>query len=283
MKIHTKWILITILAVIVLSPDSILIRLADSNSWTLVFWRGIGFGTGVLLYLVAMNGTRVVDEFTKIGFVGLLVAFFFGINSVTFVLALEFTSIANTLIIISSAPIITAIIAWFVLQERVSLLTMAAMLIVFLSIYLVMYENFGSINIKGDLLALSTAIFMSISFILIRKYKAISMVPAMSVGGFVSAILALQFAPSLFVSSGAVWYVVAMCLLVTVSFTLITIAPRYVPAAEVGMIMPLETVLASLFGWIVINEVPSNNAIAGGAIVIFTLIIHSWYIAKNET
>jgi drug/metabolite transporter (DMT)-like permease len=282
-KIHTKWILITILAVIVLSPDSILIRLADSNSWTLVFWRGIGFGTGVLLYLVAMNGTRVVDEFTKIGFVGLLVAFFFGINSVTFVLALEFTSIANTLIIISSAPIITAIIAWFVLQERVSLLTMAAMLIVFLSIYLVMYENFGSINIKGDLLALSTAIFMSISFILIRKYKAISMVPAMSVGGFVSAILALQFAPSLFVSSGAVWYVVAMCLLVTVSFTLITIAPRYVPAAEVGMIMPLETVLASLFGWIVINEVPSNNAIAGGAIVIFTLIIHSWYIAKNET
>jgi drug/metabolite transporter (DMT)-like permease len=49
------------------------------------------------------------------------------------------------------------------------------------------------------------------------------------------------------------------------------------------MIMPLETVLASLFGWIVINEVPSNNAIAGGAIVIFTLIIHSWYIAKNET
>lgn len=283
MKIHTKWILITILAVIVLSPDSILVRLADSNSWTLVFWRGIGFGTGVLLYLVAMNGTRVVDEFTKIGFVGLLVAFFFGINSVTFVLALEFTSIANTLIIISSAPIITAIIAWFVLQERVSLLTMAAMLIVFLSIYLVMYENFGSINIKGDLLALSTAIFMSISFILIRKYKAISMVPAMSVGGFVSAILALQFAPSLFVSSGAVWYVVAMCLLVTVSFTLITIAPRYVPAAEVGMIMPLETVLASLFGWIVINEVPSNNAIAGGAIVIFTLIIHSWYIAKNET
>jgi len=282
-KIHTKWILITILAVIVLSPDSILVRLADSNSWTLVFWRGIGFGTGVLLYLVAMNGTRVVDEFTKIGFVGLLVAFFFGINSVTFVLALEFTSIANTLIIISSAPIITAIIAWFVLQERVSLLTMAAMLIVFLSIYLVMYENFGSINIKGDLLALSTAIFMSISFILIRKYKAISMVPAMSVGGFVSAILALQFAPSLFVSSGAVWYVVAMCLLVTVSFTLITIAPRYVPAAEVGMIMPLETVLASLFGWIVINEVPSNNAIAGGAIVIFTLIIHSWYIAKNET
>jgi len=257
------------------------VRLADSNSWTLVFWRGIGFGTGVLLYLLAKNRASVVKDFANIGYGGLFIAFFFGINSVTFVLALEFTSIANTLIIISSAPIITAIIAWSVLGERVKLPTMIAMLVVFFGIYLVMYENFGSLNIKGDLLALSTAIFMSISFILIRKYKAVSMVPAMSVGGFISSLLAVQFAPSLFVAAESVWYVIAMCVVVTVSFTLITIAPRYVPAAEVGMIMPLETVLASLFAWIIISEEPSSNAIVGGVVVILTLTIHSWYSAKE--
>jgi drug/metabolite transporter (DMT)-like permease len=67
-----------------------------------------------------------------------------------------------------------------------------------------------------------------------------------------------------------------------VSFTLITIAPRYIPAAEVGMIMPLETVLASLLAWLIINEEPSSNAIIGGAVVILTLIVHSWYSAKSE-
>ncbi|HIE77830.1 MAG TPA: DMT family transporter [Candidatus Thioglobus sp.] len=282
MKLHTKWILITILSVVILSPDSLLVRLADSNSWTLVFWRGIGFGIGVLLYLITVNSKGLVSDFSRIGHVGLFVALFFGINSVTFVLALEYTTIANTLIIISSAPIITAILGWFVLGERVSMPTIIAMLIVLLGIYLVMYENFGSLNIKGDLLALSTAIFMSISFILIRKYKSVSMVPAMSIGGFLSAILAFQFAPSLIVSSGAFWYVVAMCGVVTVSFTLITIAPRYIPAAEVGMIMPLETVLASLLAWLIINEEPSSNAIIGGAVVILTLIVHSWYSAKSK-
>ena len=281
MKLHTKWILITILSVVILSPDSLLVRLADSNSWTLVFWRGIGFGMGVLLYLIAVNRKGLVSDFSRIGYVGLFVALFFGINSVTFVLALEFTTIANTLIIISSAPIITAILGWFVLGEKVTIPTIIAMLIVLLGIYLVMYENFGSLNIKGDLLALSTAIFMSISFVLIRKYKSVSMVPAMSVGGFISSLLAVQFAPSLFVAAESVWYVIAMCVVVTVSFTLITIAPRYVPAAEVGMIMPLETVLASLFAWIIISEEPSSNAIVGGVVVILTLTIHSWYSAKE--
>ena len=282
MKLHTKWILITMLAVVILSPDSVLIRLADTDSWGLVFWRGVGFGVGVLLFLVATRPKSIRNDFYSIGNEGILLGFLFGLNSVTFGLALEFTSIANTLIIISSAPIITAIIAWLLLGERVNMATIIAMLVVFSGIYFVMSDSFGNINIKGDLFALSTATMMGISFTLIRKHKAISMVPAMSVGGFSSAALSLIFAPTIFLPIEALWYVVAMCFVCTVSFILITLAPRHVPAAEVGMIMPLETVLGPLFAWIIISEEPSNKAIIGGTIVILTLFIHSWYTATSE-
>ena len=75
-------------------------------------------------------------------------------------------------------------------------------------------------------------------------------------------------------------YIIAMGAILSISFSLITIAPRYMPAAEVGMIMPLETVLGTLIAWYVIHEEPSTNALIGGTIVIVTLFCHSWYSTK---
>ncbi|MBT3674731.1 MAG: EamA family transporter, partial [Proteobacteria bacterium] len=74
-----------------------------------------------------------------------------------------------------------------------------------------------------------------------------------------------------------VTYIIAMGVILSISFSLITIAPRYMPAAEVGMIMPLETVLGSLIAWYIIKEEPTMNALIGGSIVIVTLFLHSWY------
>ena len=71
-----------------------------------------------------------------------------------------------------------------------------------------------------------------------------------------------------------------MVVILAISFSLITLAPRYMPAAEVGMIMPLETVLGTLIAWIVIHEAPSSNAIIGGVIVVVTLFCYAWYSAN---
>ena len=67
---------------------------------------------------------------------------------------------------------------------------------------------------------------------------------------------------------------------VFIPISLITLAPRYMPAAEVGMIMPLETVLGTLIAWKVIHEAPSSNAIIGGTIVVVTLFCYAWYSAN---
>ena len=148
-----------------------------------------------------------------------------------------------------------------------------------------MSGSFGGKSLVGDLFALVTAVMMGFTFTLTRKYKDINMVPVNAIGGLIAAFIALVMAQKITVPSEVVGYIIAMGAILSVSFSLITIAPRYMPAAEVGMIMPLETVLGSLIAWYVINEVPSANALIGGTIVIVTLFLHSWYstrLAKNQ-
>ena len=287
---HLKGLLMTIFAVVILSPDSVLIRLVEDaspevDSWTVLFWRGLLYAVGVSLLVLIKYRTKTVAEFKNIGKGGLLIGFFSGISTGTFVFAIVYTSIANALVIISTGPIMIAIVAWFLLKEKSSLITWVSMIIVFIGIYIVMSGSFGGKSLVGDLFALVTAVMMGFTFTLTRKYKDINMVPVNAIGGLIAAFIALVMAQKITVPAEVVGYIIAMGAILSVSFSLITIAPRFMPAAEVGMIMPLETVLGSLIAWYVINEVPSVNALIGGTIVIVTLFLHSWYstrLAKNQ-
>ena len=280
----------TIFAVVILSPDSVLIRLVedaspDVDSWTVLFWRGLLYAVGVSLLVLIKYREKTVAEFKNIGNGGLLIGFFSGISTGTFVFAIVYTSIANALVIISTGPIMIAIVAWFLLREKSSIITWVSMIIVFIGIYIVMSGSIGGESLVGDFFALITAVMMGFTFTLTRKYKDINMVPVNAIGGLIAALIAFVMAHKITVPTEVIGYIIAMGTILSISFSLITIAPRYMPAAEVGMIMPLETVLGSLIAWYVINEVPSMNALIGGTIVIVTLFLHSWHstrLAKNQ-
>jgi drug/metabolite transporter (DMT)-like permease len=277
---HVKGLLMSFIGVVILSPDSLLIRLTDADSWTVLFWRGLLMSIGVTILLLFTYRSKTIDEFKKIGRGGLWIGLLHGVMTGTFVFAIMLTSIANTLVIISTSPIWIAIISWLTLGEKASLVTWLAMIVVFIGIYIVMSANFGGENLVGDLFALITAILMGFVFTLVRKYKTINMVPTMSIGGIIAALIALIFAPTIAIKPEAIIYVISMGVILSISFSLITLAPRYMPAAEVGMIMPLETVLGTLIAWKVINEAPSSNAIIGGTIVVVTLFCYAWYSAN---
>ena len=282
MTTHLKGLLMTVFAVIILSPDSVLIRLVEDaspevDSWTVLFWRGLLYAVGVSLLVFIKYRSKTIKEFQNIGKGGLLIGFFSGISTGTFVFAIVYTSIANALVIISTGPIMIAIVSWFLLKEKSSLITWVSMIIVFIGIYIVMSGNFGGDKLVGDLFALATAVMMGFTFTLTRKYKTINMVPVNAIGGVIAAFIAFIMANKIAVPIEVFKYVLAMGTILSISFSLITIAPRYMPAAEVGMIMPLETVLGTLIAWYVINEEPTANALIGGSIVIVTLFLHSWY------
>jgi len=277
---HLKGLLIAFFGILILTPDAVLVRLADSNSWTVLFWRGIFFATGIIVILLITYRSKAINELINIGKEGVLIGLLTALGGTSFILAIHYTSIAKTLVIISISPIMVAIVSLFMLKEKPSLYTWLSMIVVFFGIYIVMSGDTSGMNLMGNLFALAAVVVGGFSFTLLRKYKNVNMVPAMAVNGIVIALIGFVFADSLVLSSQSMLYILASGVVLAVSFSLITIAPQYIPAPEVAMFFPLGTVLGTLLAWIVVKEQPSSNALIGGSIVIVTLFCHAWYSTK---
>ena len=282
MSNHIKGLLIAFVGVLILTPEGILVKLANSDSFTILFWRGLFLTLSILLILFISYRSDALNQIKGIGKEGLLIGCLTGFGGATFILAIHFTTLAKTLVIISAAPLMVALVSFILLNERPKLFTWLAMLIVFTGIYIVMSGDTSNLNLKGSLLALASVTSGGFSFTLLRKYKEVNMVPAMAINGLFITTVGLLFAESLVLTSQAMTFIVISSILVAISFTLITIAPQYIPAPEVAIFFPMGTVIGTLLAWLILKEELSNNAIFGGVVVILTLFIHSIYSARQS-
>lgn len=283
---HLKGILITTLGVIILSPDALLIRLLEVDTWTAVMWRGIAFAIGIFILMLLMYRQNTAKQFKKIGRAGLLIGVIFGISSFFFTSSVQNTSISNTLVIISTSPAFASLFSWLFLKEKVHLRTWIAMIVIFAAIILIVSKSLGSGSLLGDLFALGTSIFMAISFTLTRLHKEVNMVPAMVISGIVAAIggaiMLSQTTKVYALPETSIIYLILGGIVVTIAFALITLGPRYISAPEVSLIMPLETVMGSYFGWLFLSEKPSTMTMIGGFVILLTLFTHAWLSLQDE-
>jgi drug/metabolite transporter (DMT)-like permease len=282
MSNHLKGLLIAFFGVLVLTPEGILVKLASSDSFTILFWRGLFLTLSILIILLISYRSSAMNQIKSIGKEGLLVGCLTGFGGSTFILAIHYTTLAKTLVIVSASPIMVALVSFILLGEKPRLLTWIAMLIVFSGIYIVMSGDTSGLNLKGSLFALASVTSGGFAFTLLRKYKEVNMVPAMAINGLFITFVGLFFADSLSLSSQAMTYIVISSVLVAISFSLITIAPRYIPAPEVAIFFPMGTVIGTVLAWLILKEELSSTAVFGGIVVILTLFIHSIYSARQS-
>ena len=262
--------------IILLSPDSLLLRLINTDVWTLVFWRGSLSALGLLIIASVLERPGGWRRLFKIGWHGITVAVLFAGGSLAFVFAIMNTAVANALVIMSVSPLIAALLSHFFFHERITRRIWLATLAIIIGLLLVFSGSMKSGGTAGDLAALVVSFVLAFNFVVIRKHRAVSMVPAMAWSGALASLFALPFATPTNLDGHALMYMLVLGLIIVpVSIALITSAPRYISAPQVSLIMRLEALLAPLWVWLVLGEVPSEQTLIGGVIIISTLVVLS--------
>ena len=280
----TKGVLLCLCGIVLLSPDSLLLRLIGADLWTLAFWRGglsaVGLAVAVLLMEGRQPGQQQLLRLTR---QGVVVAVSFAIANLAFIFSIQNTAVANTLVIMSLSPLFAALLSYFFFREPISTGTWLAAVAIFLGLTMVFYGSLTTGGVVGDLAALVTSLCVAISLVLMREHRDISMVPALAWSSGLACLAALPFALPASLSGTALILMLVLGLIVLpASLTMIGLAPRYLPAPEVSLILRLEALLAPLWVWLVLGEVPSRQTLIGGGIILATLICLSLYTIRMQ-
>lgn len=274
--LRRRAVLITIAGVMVLSTDAVLIRLIDAGPLTVSFWRGLLMAIGFWTLHVAQTRRFEPSEILLPSGMTLVAALLYMTSSLSFVGAIKNTDVANALLIIATVPLTTALISRLVLGERIARATWLAIAGALIGLTLVFGPDLGTGNTLGNLLALTAAAAIGGYFTVLRSGRVPSALPALTLAGIGSALVAAPLAGTLAMPATSVPFMVLLGLIVIpVSFALISLGPKNLPAAEVGLIILLETVFGTTWALIVLGDVPGWNAVVGGAIVLASLVLRA--------
>ena len=277
-----KGSLLAFVGVIFITPDSLFIRLANADTYQLLFYRGAIPFVAVFLALLIIYKSNFVRLFLNTGYAGIAYSLTFALTNITFIISIQNTNVANTLIMVALAPMFTAILSLIFLKENPEKKTWVAIIITTLAAIYIFYDSIQIGNFLGDIFGLITAIGLAAGAVIVRSAKNRNLVPSAVVGKLMVAVVAAFFVQNYELVNKDLIIVPAMCILcVAIPFVMVTIAPRFISAAEVNLFFLIEVILGPIWVWLVIKEQPSFETIIGGLVIIFTIAIHSILVIKK--
>jgi drug/metabolite transporter (DMT)-like permease len=281
---YTRGIIITALGVLIISPDGLLTRLIHVDHWTLIFWRALFLAFGMWIIASLLYPNRTWQMYKSLGLAGTVMVLFYSLGTISFITALTHTSVANTLIILSTTPLFAALIGRIFLGEPIVARLWVVILLVGIGVFVMSSdgENQNS-SLFGDIAAMAGAFFLAAGFTMVRRFPGISIFPAISTAGLVTALIVLPLAQPFSVTQNDMGYLLIMGVyMLPVATALMYLGPRYIPAAEVGLMLLLESVLGPTWVWLALGEQPGVRTFIGGAIILTTLVVNTIWAMKSS-
>ena len=275
-------VLIALFGVLVLTPDTLAIRLSELDRWPLMGWRGILMGTVLLLgwrLFFAQNPSREWRSLTS--WQGLVVIIAFSMNSVTFTVGIVETSATVVLTAVATMPIFAATLSFFMLDERQGWRGWLTITAAMGGVGTVVLDGNNAINIPdgsvfvGAVFGVLTAIGLALTFTMVRKYRNLAIVPAAGLGALVSGIIGFSLSDISSIINGPLLPILIMgVVILPLSFACLAVAPRYTSSAIVSLLMLLEMVLGPFWVWLGVGERPTLLMIIGATFVALVLGLH---------
>ena len=266
------------------------IRLIENaNVWQILLYRSSSLV--LFLFIVLLINTKknpfVLIYKSKfpvfIAAIGLFIAYSGGIYAV------QNTSVANAMLLFASAPLITSILGYYFLGEKLSLYTFLAILIAFLGIFVMFMDSFGNNSINGSIGGVISAFGFSIFTVSLRWGKQNNMLPSVFLSGLLAILMTVIICKiqnhNLIIEKYDAFYALFLGIFqVGIGLILYTAGSKTVPAAELTLLSLCEVLLAPIWVWIFLGEGATRLTFIGGFILLMALIFNSIFlIIKRNT
>ena len=258
------------------SSGGLIARLVTTSPWTTSLWRSLFASLFLVVVLWIARRRSIVAQWRDGGRPVVAVAVCMALASTCFLFSLAHTSVANTLILISTGPYVAGLLGWLWLGERVAPRTWLTMGVALAGAVIMVSDSYSRGTIVGDLLALVMATSFAIATVLVRRYPETPMAPASALATTLTALVALPFSEPLETGPRDL----ALLALFGVGnygtgFLLFMAGARSIPAAQSALVGMLETVLGPLWVWLVLNERPGAATLTGGALILAALLANT--------
>ena len=274
--LHRRGLLLVAGAAIVWSAGGLLARMIETDPWTKLFWRSVFACLSLLAYAWLKNRGHLVATFRELGWPGVVLGLCFATASTSFIIGLNYTTVANIMFVQAGAPFIAGLLGWLIMRERVKLRSWIAMGAALLGIGVISRGSLEAGNAVGDLLAITCALGFAGAIVTTRRHKHLRMAPATCLATLFTVLFSLPFAAPLSVGTSDMVYLVLFGFgQMGVGLILFTAGVRLVPAAEAGLMSILESILSPLWVWLALAERPGDDTLIGGAIVLGAIVVHT--------
>ena len=256
----------------------------EANVWQILFLRSFFFIIALILFLTLTYKNRVIKIIKDSGVPGILGGFVMSFSFVAFIIAMNNTTVANVVFIISTQTMFLAIFGFFYLKEKVSLIGSSSIFLAMSGILIMVGDSISTGSLFGNLVALVIPINFAIYVMIIRKNSNLDMVPAMLYSGIFSLIYGAILSNSFeFTSHDLFMGFLLGVPQLALGFICITIGSRTTASATVGLLMLMETLCGPLWVWLFLNEIPPISVFIGGTVIISAIILKSFDEKHSKT
>jgi drug/metabolite transporter (DMT)-like permease len=280
---HRRALILMIIAPLLWSIAGVVTRnlspeLQAQGRFEITFWRSLFAAVFVGGYLVLVR-RDFGGALRRVGAAGIISGCMWATMFICFMLALTLTSTANTLIVLAVAPLLTTLLAWVVLKSPIPARTWLAVAIATAGIVWMFAGSLSiesSTSVLGMLIAFGSPTAAAINVVLLKKRgQSVDMVPAVFIGGLVSAAIMLPLAtPFIGEPRDLILLAVLGFFQLGLPCMLLVVAARHLSATEVALLALLEVLLGPLWAWIGAGEAPAPTTLAGGALVLGALVLN---------
>jgi drug/metabolite transporter (DMT)-like permease len=258
------------------SSGALIARLVATTPWTTSLWRSLFASVFLAVVLSIARRRSILAQWRDGGRPVAAVAVCMAIASTCFIFSIANTSVANTLLLMSTSPYVVGLLGWLVLGERVAPRTWLTMGVALAGAVVMVSSSYGRGGLLGDVLAIIMATSFAVATVLVRRHPRISMAPAAALATAFTFLMALPLATPLATTPRDLALLAFFGIgQFGAGFLLFMAGARLIPAAQTSLIGMLETVLGPVWVWLVLHERPDAASLTGGALILTALVANT--------